>query len=233
MPKKRILLLANSRKHQGNCLAGREIIGPVYGAGWIRPVSPRPGAEISLEESKYDDGSQPRPFDVIDVPLVRAQPFGCHTENWLISTADPWVKVTVASWDHVQLLAEKPPSLWGTGSSTNNGFNDQLLESEAHNFNTSITLIHVDKVEIRVSVPGQNFGNPKVRVQARFHYNGAPYWLWVTDVDAEKYYVDQGKGVYQLGECLLTISLAEATSKPNAPGIRYHYKLVAAIKNRI
>jgi hypothetical protein len=47
--KKTIVCLANSIKDNGRCIAGREVLANRYG-GWIRPVSDRATAELSLAE---------------------------------------------------------------------------------------------------------------------------------------------------------------------------------------
>lgn len=72
---KRIVCLANSRKMQGRCVAGRELHGDIAGP-WIRPISDRPTEEVSEWERQYQDGSDPRVLDVIDVPLIEARPKG-------------------------------------------------------------------------------------------------------------------------------------------------------------
>ena len=71
---KRIVCLANSRKLAGRYIAGREWDGSKAGA-WIRPVSKREGQDVSEYERQYEDGSDPRPLDVVDVPVIeRAVP---------------------------------------------------------------------------------------------------------------------------------------------------------------
>lgn len=223
---KRIVLLANSRKHAGRCLAGREKDGQLT-KGWIRPVSARLGEELSEKERELDDGSDPQVLDVVDVPLLHGKPHACQTENWLIDDTYYWTKVGVLNWQEAILLAESPARLWINNDSTYSGLNDQILQGAAAGLTTSICMIRVDHVEIHVLVPGANWGNPKKRVQARFSFNGCDYWLWVTDPRIEREYLAGPVRVEQLGECLLTVSLSEPHEK--SPGVFYHYKLVAAL----
>lgn len=85
---KRMVCLANSRKRlAGRCVAGR-VLENGQPTGWIRPVSNREHEEVSECERQYQDGSEPRLLDVIDVPLIESKPKGYQTENWLL---DPGV----------------------------------------------------------------------------------------------------------------------------------------------
>lgn len=230
MQTKRIVVLANSRKHAGRCVAGREIVGDGY-AGWVRPVSARPGEEIDDRDSNYRDGQALHVLDVVDVPLLRPKPHAGQSENWLISDDDYWIKVGTANWDQARALAESPPTLWRNGVSTYAGNNDELSAAEhAKDGKPSIYLIHVKSVEIHILDPGKAFGNPKRRVQARFNFNGYDYWIWVTDQSITSLYLAGKADVTKLGECLVTVSLAEPYEKKG--GERCHYKLAAAIIQR-
>ncbi len=80
---KRIVCLANSRKLNGRCVAGVELSGGER-VGWIRPVSAREHGEVSEYERQYEDGSDPRVLDIMDVPLLETLPKGCQQENWLL-----------------------------------------------------------------------------------------------------------------------------------------------------
>lgn len=216
---KRIALLANSRKHSGRCLAGKEW---VQGGGWIRPVSARPGEEVSEEERQYEDGSDPALLDIVDIPLVQAKPHACHTENWLFSDQYYWIKRGVLTWQQAVAMADRPATLWVNGSHTNAGLNDEMLTSVASLQPYSICMIHVPAVSIRVSKPWD-----KRVVRAHFEYNGTQYNLKVTDPKIERQYLAGSNGSYDIGECLLAISLAEPFVK--GQGDSCQYKLIAAI----
>jgi hypothetical protein len=57
---KRIVCLANSVKHGGLCIAGREVMEHGFG-GWIRPVSARPGDYmLSVTDPAVRDRFEPR-----------------------------------------------------------------------------------------------------------------------------------------------------------------------------
>ena len=229
MPTKRILCLANSKKLTGRCIAGREAKGPAAGP-WIRPVSARPSEEVSENERQYQDGSDPKLLDVIDVPLLRAVPHACQVENWLIDPGYYWTRVRSAGWAELQQFVESPPTLWVNSQSTYHGLYDEIAQAIADALPGSLYLIRIDQVTLHVFAPQEAFGNPKRRVQANFTHRAVPYRLWVTDPVLERTYLAQPDAFYQLGECCLTISLGEPFQKKD--GSWHRYKLVAAIVQR-
>ena len=88
---KRILCLANSRKLNGRCVAGIELVDDRK-VGWIRPVSEREKEEVSEYERQYPDGSDPKVLDLIDLSLLRHQPGTFQRENWLLDPDHYWEK---------------------------------------------------------------------------------------------------------------------------------------------
>ncbi len=217
---KRIVCLPNSRKFDpGRCIAGCELGRPQ--PTWVRPVGSRPHEEVSEEERRYENGAEPRVLDIIDIPLLGPKPNGDQRENWLLDPNQYWVKVGEYAWEDLQRLVDNAP-LWTNGNSTYNGLNDFVPLEQAMAFDTSLKLIRVQGLEINVFRPGQAFGNPKRRVQARFRHSGTFYALWVTDPFAERKYLMREDGRYQEGPAYLTVSLGE-------PHEGRAYKLVAAI----
>lgn len=221
---KRLLCLANSRKLSGRCVAGIELSGDQR-LGWIRPVSAREHEEVSEYERQYEDGSDPRVLDVMDVPLLEARPKGYQQENWLLDPDHYWQKVSRAEWRDLERLADSMAPLWIDGNSTYNGRNDRIALAEAGGLTSSLRLVRVDRITLSVFKPGEAFGNPKRRVQGRFVHHGTEYHLWVTDPGYEREYLSKPDGDYELGESFLTVSLGE-------PHDGACYKLVAAIVER-
>jgi hypothetical protein len=218
---KRIVCLANSRKLQGRCVAGRELqkTGP---GPWIRPVSDRPTEEVSEEERRYQDGSDPRILDVIDVPLIAAHPNGYQTENWLLDSQYYWMKRGTFRWEDLGPLRDHAGSLWLNGFSSYNGINDRIPLTQAMALTSSLKLIHVDQLDLRVFAPGEAFGNAKRRVRATFTFDATDYALWVTDPVVEREYLAKSDGDYPVRNVYLTISIGE-------PYQDYCYKLVATV----
>jgi hypothetical protein len=221
---KRILCLANSRKLSGRCVAGREIASGQPGA-WIRPVSDREHQEVSEEERRYQDGSDPLVLDVIDVPLIGSRPHLFQQENWLLDPKFYWQKTGRLDWSGLQAFVDRDGPLWIHHQSSHKGLNDRIALSQAEALRSSLRLIHVDALTSDVSRPGAAFGNPKRRVQGQFEHGGMRYHLWVTDPVYEKRFLALADGRHELGESCLTISLGE-------PHEGFCYKLIAAIVER-
>jgi hypothetical protein len=225
MPRtKRIVCLANSRKLNGRCIAGRELVSGEPGE-WIRPVSNREHEEVSEYERQYEDGSDPRVLDVIDVPVLRSAGHTYQRENWLLDPDYYWRKTDEISWAELGPLVSPPGPLWVDGDSTYHGSNDRIAGDHAASLTSSLALIHVDELDLHVFAPSEAFGNPKRRVQASFQHNGVHYALRVTDPSQEGRFLAQPNGAYRMAECYLTISLAE-------PFMGDTYKLVATIIER-
>ena len=218
---KRIVCLANSRKLHGRCVAGREWIAGRAGR-WIRPVSDREHQDVSEYERQYEDGSDPKVLDVIDVPVLEPRPDDYQSENRLLDPEYYWEKVGRLSWFGLPVLADPVAPLWLDGHCTYHGLNDRIPLELADSASDSLRLVHVDRLQLSVFKPGEAFGNTKRRVQGRFGYAGNAYALWVTDPVYEPQCLAKLDGDYRIDECFLTVSLGE----PCGGAV---YKLIAAV----
>lgn len=216
---KRIICLANSDKHSERCIAGKEING---GGSWIRPVGDGKDGEVSSEDRLYEDGSEPQLLDIIDIPLLRAQPEGCQQENWLLDPNYCWSRAGQFRRSQLGQLLDPAQRLWVDGVSTRYGQNDRVPNSRARSLKSSLRFIEVGSLAISVFAPSSDSWRRRRKVQGQFRYAGSRYKLSVTDPVIKKTYLGKGDGEYELGACYITISLGE-------PYYGARYKLVAAV----
>jgi hypothetical protein len=148
-----IVCLANSRKHSGRCVAGKEVLAGGYGK-WIRPVSARPSAEISEEERRYENGVLPKVLDIIRIPVIGATPQLYQSENHVIDAEYYWVKTDELSWIDVRQLVDKPAPIWTNNDSTYYGLNDRVKVDIAAKLNNSLMLIDPEDLTIKVVTEG-------------------------------------------------------------------------------
>ena len=219
---KRIVCLATSRMPLGLCIAGRELLVDRRPGGWVRPVSGRENEGVTESECHYEDGRAPRVLDVIDVPVLDAQPRDYQRENWLLDPNRCWVRVGRVDLTDLPTWLDSVGTLWLNGYSTASGQNDRIPTPDANFLDSSLCLIKVN-LGLQIFAPGAAFGDSKRKVQGRFRFGGTRYGLWVTDPDYEQEYLQRPDGIYRLGECFLTISLGG----PHTDG--FSYKLIAAI----
>lgn len=235
--RKRIVCLANSRKTGGRCVAGIELFAGGRAGAWARPVSARESQEVSDEERQYEDGSEPQLLDIIDVPVLHAQPTDYQKENWLLDPAYRWKKVGRLASKELAALTDPVAQLWTNGHSTFNGLNDRMPPVSARAAGGSLRLIRVGRLGISVSQPGLAFDDERRRVQGRFRHAGADYWLRITDPVFEGHYLERPDGDYTVEGCYLTISFGEPYIAPASQGkvevgtqaTGFNYKFIAAV----
>lgn len=217
-----IICFANSKKLNGRCVAGKLIQHDQLGS-WIRPVSSRPGGEISQSEMQLRTGGEPVLLDVISVPMLRGAPHGYQSENHTIDASAWWTRVRRASFAEARAALDAPqPDLWGTSSSSYSGINDRIAIADASVFDHSLRLIEVSDLRIRVSVEGAAFNNQDRRIRGYFSYSKNQYAISITDPAIEAKYFAMKDGWHDVGKAILCVSLGE-------PYKGHAYKLIAGV----
>ncbi len=222
---KTIICLANSRKMSGRCVAGKALLSNGFG-DWIRPVSSRPEKELSAYDRHYDGTAQPEPalLDVIEIDFLGKDPHPYQPENYLIDDRIYWRLSRKATFaEALRAVDPMQPDLWGLSSySSYHGQYDRVPIADAPSFNSSLQLIRVDDLRIRVRAEGANFGNIKRNLRGYFTYSGNQYAIMITDPIIEADYLTRPENTYPVGVALLCVSLGE-------PYQGYAYKLIAGV----
>jgi hypothetical protein len=219
---KQIVCLANSRKINGRCIAGK-VIGGGDSGEWIRPVGAAEHGEL-FSERLYANGTDPQLLDIIRIKLVRRTAHGCQTENHLVDLSQQWAKEGTLSWQNlVTLVDDVQLPLWYDGVSSGNGLNDRIPAEIAAALPKSLALIEVKDLELRLGVEGAYFGNPRRKVRAHFVYKDTEYVFAVTDQNIEMRFTDKPAGYSE------TLPVARLCLSIGEPYQGACYKLVAGI----
>jgi ATP-dependent DNA helicase RecQ len=215
----RIICLANSRKHSGWCIAGKEFIGRRVG-GWIRPVSGETTGELAQADITLPTGSVPRLLDIIGIRLCGSCPHTYQTENHRVAD-ERWSWHGTLPPAEVQQLCDEVDRLWINGYHSRTGRNDRIPLDQARR-TLSSSLLFICPEELCISVEEDLKGLPRVRAQ--FNYKGERYGLAVTDPAIEKRNIQMKRGDYPVEgyRPFLTVSISE-------PFEGFCYKLIAAV----
>ncbi len=215
----KIVCLANARKIAGRCVAGKRL----GDRSWLRPISDRPGHEISEYDRRYSDGKTAHLLDIIEIPCLEAIPSGHQSENVLIDDKFYWEKKGGASWQDILALIDQDADLWANGFSAYYNLNNRVPEGLIDKNGGSLRLIELEKIVLHAGPKAPDFGNMKPIVRAGFKYQGQDYKLDLTDPDYEAACLEIGAGEYHLKSVIACVSLAELHTDG------YAYKLVASI----
>ena len=226
MYEKTIICLANSRKppsSTGRCVAGKEVTGE-YAGQWVRPISPRPSHEVSITERRYTDGTEIGLLDIIKITFIEHQPLMHQTENHVFDSSLKWEKKGKADWNQLREFIDPDDKyFWKTSSDTKHGINDEIFVTQLKDISSSLKLIYVQKLELRVQSETYPGGSRR-RVRGYLQYEGKNYLISVTDPYIEMQYLHQKEGQYFINDAILCISLAGVFEERKCA-----YRLIASV----
>ncbi len=177
-----LLVLANSNKYSGFCIAGRQIRardGRCFLGPWTRPISHHPHGELLPAEVALAGGGRPRVLDIVEVPLQGHAEDASQPENW-------WVRPRVA-WrmagkqyrrPPLDLLIERPADIWCEQGERCDRVSCEYLEACPPE--QSLYLLQVQNLHAKFDWSDRE-GFYRERYRAMFSYHGANYELNITD----------------------------------------------------
>lgn len=211
-----MVVLANSRKAGGCCIAGRALDANARPGRWLRPVGRDAADGLPPQRTRCADGNTARVLDLIEIDLAAAVPRAHQQENRLLGDT-PWARCGRVDWNGLAALADaKSAGLWVDGFSSRCGNNDQVPDTLLGHITESLRLIRTDHLHLCNTTNA--FGRRQLR--GTFSHAGRDYTLAVTDPVA--WAALAGIDQLTLPDVYLCISLA-------LPFNGYAYKLVASV----
>jgi hypothetical protein len=120
---KHILILANSIRPGGFCVAGK-LATPLEGGNydisnqWIRLVDPRHPDEGVQYGNTLCHGKAIRPLDMVKVVITEHCNKTEHPEDYFFDHSTSWEKVAEFDKSCLSQIADNPATLWNDGTST-------------------------------------------------------------------------------------------------------------------
>ena len=221
-----LLVLANSWKRGGRCVAGRRvsIAGTQLTLGeWVRPVAPPSGTcegELLDRHCETSPGRQVRVLDVVQVPLRQPAPKPGQPENHEIVADKPWRRLGSVGTGSIRSLAEAPSGLWDLDPNRT----DRVAASDIERMSPRNSLVVIQPRSFRVKLRPKD---GRMQWRGCFSYGSHEYDLSLTDDTFREDMASQTGSATEFvpafkDRCLLCISLGGAFGD-------YHYKLVAAV----
>lgn len=166
--KKTILVLANSIKKGGRCVAGIEITNadvdyPEFGE-WIRPIDGTQDEGTLRTMTTYVGSKIVRPLDIVEIEFTSKADDPNHPEDWIIKDS---------RWKHLasyydEILSDLPQSVgdqWGSEKFVVAGSQGATLQLVKFNQNVEVEAGHVyngftgrDQFKTTIHIPSGPFG---------------------------------------------------------------------------
>jgi hypothetical protein len=206
-----MLVLANSKKSGGRCLAGIN----TQTLQWVRPISDNLHCEVPTTNTlNKQTNKQIRPLDIIELEITEHRPLKYQRENWLCRPDSISLKgsVSIESF-YPKLIPQIESTNWFLAD-TSTKIDPDVYKRYTTNA-PSLALIEVANAKL--------FHNHHGGRRISFHHGGTNWDLPFTD---DFYEGDDS----DLGLSLLCISVGEEW-KPNweTSAKTWHYKLVAGL----
>lgn len=213
----RIVVLANSKKQGGYCMAGKTLDSAGDIGGWLRPVSDCASGGLPMSRTICTDGLQVSVLDVVEQNWGVAAPTMHQRENRLIGKST-MRRCGRADWDDLAILADDVSlGLWLDGHSTSCGLNDRVPFSILPYLTGSLQLVAATDLVIYKMSGYEN----QVKYRAQFSIKNRCYNMALTDTVATSWLENTSR--LCLGVAYVCVSLAV----PFSDG--FAYKLAAAI----
>jgi len=230
-----MLILANSRRNLGRCIAAKEVVltgGRCEPGNWIRPVAPlgqSSEGELGPMHCSTPLGRRVQVLDFARADFEQPDPALKQPENWRLAQYPKWEIIDAPSAVCLEQLIDHPKGLWDEPRSRDNSRRISVDAPEVAFGGFSLALIQPKNFFIQIQRVKEPWRSTiRTRSTGFFEYAGNRYACQITDDSFEEKYCRMDRnGSIQIpspfgDECLLCMSLG-------AEFKGHHYKLIAAV----
>lgn len=215
-----IVILANSLKYSGHCIAGKDLDT----GEWIRLINnqSRPFSNPDLKKL-YGDPEGPSLLTCIKIPFKEKIPCFYQPENELI-TGDPWEKIGEYPHEKIGLLEDAHCPCWLGNMAF--GCPDNIPVSICNSnlpLSSSLHLKKLTQLENDLTLaykPHENGNKPRLI----FYFNNIRYDLGITDINYPRLGDGDDTRPKQIPDSFVTLGVGQLFEAMNA-----HYKLIVGI----
>lgn len=175
-----MVVLAKSYKSGGRCIAGRlvEFTGDnaVKIGRWVRPVANDDTGHGALTDQMYlyEDGTETRVLDIVEIPVIRHFPIAGQPENYVIDDSKKWKKISSLHAECIPRIVENIADVWNDHDAESHivtaNYDQEGLISQ------SLCLIKPSNLLITLSNEFNDYEHCyKKKIVASFNYSGVNY----------------------------------------------------------
>jgi hypothetical protein len=215
-----LVILANSIKFTGHCIAGKDLDT----GGWVRLINNHPGPFSNTDLNRlYGDPEGPSLLSCIKISFQERVPLYYQPENEVI-TGDPWVKIGDYLQKKIGLLEDTQVPCWlGDGAY---GFQDRIPAAICNSTTPLPRSLHFTKLKqsennLTISYKQHETG---YKPRLNFHFKGIYYNLGLTDIDYPRLANGDDTKPKPIQDSFVTLGVGQLFEPKNA-----FFKLVVGI----
>lgn len=215
-----LVILANSTKYTGHCIAGKDL----NTGEWIRLINnqPRPFSNPDLKKL-YGDPEGPSILSCVKIPFRKKAPLYFQPENELI-TGDSWEKIGDYLQEKIGLLEDTQHPCWFGNVSY--GSPDKIPSSICDPSMPLSGSLHFTQLKqsengLTISYKQHEIG---YKPRLNFKFKNIYYNLGITDIDYPRLGKDDDRRSKLIPDSFVTLGVGQLFESMNA-----HYKLVVGI----
>jgi hypothetical protein len=215
-----LVILANSIKYSGHCIAGKDL----ETGAWIRVINNQPRPFLNFDLKKlYGDPTGPSLLSCVKISFQEKIPLYYQPENELI-TGDPWEKIGDYPHEKIGLLEDIKYPCWLGNAAY--GSPDNIHASICNSnlpLSTSLHLKKMNQSENNVTIAYKQH-DTGYHPRLIFYLNNIRYDLGITDIKYPRLSSEDDTEPKPFPESYFTLGVGQLFEVMNA-----HYKLVVGI----